>query len=36
MSELKINDEKNMRHALKALNLFLSKKERSYFFQGFV
>ena len=33
MSELKINDETNMHQALKSLNLFLSKKERSYFFR---
>ena len=33
MSELKINDERNMHNALKCLNLFLSKKERSYFFK---
>lgn len=33
MSELKINDERNMHHALESLNLFLEKKERSYFFK---
>lgn len=33
MSELIINDERNMHHALKCLNSFLSKKERSYFFK---
>lgn len=33
MSEIKINDEKLMYDALDALNSFLSKKERSYFFK---
>lgn len=33
MSESKINDERNMHHALKCLNEFLVKKERSYFFK---
>lgn len=33
MLEIKINDERNMHHALKCLNSFLSKKERSYFFK---
>lgn len=33
MSELKINDERNMQHALEVLNMFLKKKERSYFFK---
>lgn len=33
MSELKINDERNMHHALELLNLYLEKKERSYFFK---
>lgn len=33
MSEIKINDERNMHHALELLNLYLEKKERSYFFK---
>lgn len=33
MSELKINDKRNMNDALRSLNLFLSKKEKSYFFK---
>lgn len=33
MLEIKINDERNMHHALELLNLFLEKKERSYFFK---
>lgn len=32
MSELKINDERNMYHALEILNLFLEKKGTSYSF----
>lgn len=32
MSKLKINDERNMYHALEILNLFLEKKERPYSF----
>ena len=32
MSELKINDERNMYHALEILNMFLEKKERPYSF----
>lgn len=32
MSELIINDERNMQRALKLLNLFLEKKEQSYQF----
>lgn len=32
MSELKINDLRNMYHALDNLNLFLGKKERPYYF----
>lgn len=32
MSELKINDGRNMLHALYLLNLFLVKKGKSYFF----
>lgn len=36
MSEIKINDESNMKQALKCLNSFLSKKRKILFFQGFV
>lgn len=32
VSKLKINDERNMYHALEILNLFLEKKERPYSF----
>lgn len=32
MSELKINDERNMYHALDILNRFLEEKGTSYFF----
>lgn len=32
MSELKINDERDMQNALIRLNLFLVKKEQSYHF----
>lgn len=33
MLEIEINDERNMHHALELLNLYLEKKERSYFFK---
>lgn len=33
MSELKINDERNMQRALNSLNLFLEKKDQIYYFK---
>lgn len=33
MSEIKINDERNLGRALNSLNLFLEKKEQTYYFR---
>lgn len=33
MSEIKINDERNLGRALNSLNLFLEKKEQTYYFK---
>lgn len=33
MSEIKINDERNLGRALNSLNLFLEKKEQIYYFK---
>ena len=33
MLEIKINDERNMQRALNSLNLFLEKKEQTYYFK---